>query len=119
MLANGDVLVVSNSFFNPATGTWTRTGSFPSFILSESTATLLGNGNVLIAGMRSTYNSTPPLPYAFLYNFASNSYVATGDMTTSRYENTATLLPNGRVLVAGGYNKTSVPYLSSAELYTP
>jgi Galactose oxidase, central domain len=36
-------------------------------------------------------------------------------MNTARSSHTATLLPNGLVLVAGGYNGTSV--LASAELY--
>src|SRR5262249_15960105 len=44
------------------------------------------------------------------------SWTATGSMGTGREFHTATLLPNGRVLVAGGYNGS---YLSSAELYDP
>ncbi|MFZ5876513.1 MAG: kelch repeat-containing protein [Nitrospirota bacterium] len=39
-------------------------------------------------------------------------------MGTARSEHTATLLPNGRVLVAGGYNSND-GYLASAELYDP
>src|SRR5215831_18025569 len=44
------------------------------------------------------------------------SWTATGSMGTARSQYTATLLPNGKVLVAGGYNGS---YLSSAELYDP
>jgi hypothetical protein len=42
-------------------------------------------------------------------------------MNNVRSGHTATLLPNGQVLVAGGFNIISnvVTYLSSAELYTP
>jgi len=47
----------------------------------------------------------------------TGTWSATGGMTTSRYHHTATLLPNGKVLVAGGQNGSS--YLSSAELYDP
>src|SRR6202035_2437738 len=45
------------------------------------------------------------------------SWVTTGSLGTARYQHTATLLPNGKVLVAGGYDGNS--YLGSAELYDP
>ena len=41
---------------------------------------------------------------------------ATGSLDTARYRHTATLLPNGKVLVAGGFNSL---ILASAELYDP
>src|SRR5262245_51589519 len=45
------------------------------------------------------------------------SWTATGSMGTARYYHTATLLPNGKVLVAGGHN--GITFVSSAELYDP
>ena len=44
------------------------------------------------------------------------TWTATGNLGTARKNHTATLLPNGKVLVAGGNNSTA---LSSAELYDP
>src|SRR5262249_43188083 len=41
----------------------------------------------------------------------------TGSLATARDTHTATLLPNGKVLVAGGYNYPNT--LASAELYDP
>ncbi|HEY3322841.1 MAG TPA: kelch repeat-containing protein [Planctomycetota bacterium] len=45
-------------------------------------------------------------------------WTTTDSMAIVRREHTATLLPSGKVLVAGGYNTTTY-YLSSAELYDP
>src|ERR1017187_7853122 len=45
------------------------------------------------------------------------SWVTNSPLTTARDSHTATLLPNGQVLVAGGYGSSGV--LSSAELYNP
>ena len=47
----------------------------------------------------------------------SGTWTTTGSMNTARGGHTATLLPNGQVLVAGGANSTE--YLASAELYDP
>ena len=123
LLANGDVLKFFNSFYTPATGTWTAAGAFPRFRSGDSTATLLGNGLVLATGFLWNYYGTgdPPVADAYLYNFSTNAYTSTGPMTIPRFEDTATLLQNGRVLIAGGqtHNSTGKPTTASAELYTP
>ena len=49
----------------------------------------------------------------------SGTWRATGDLVSARYTHTATLLPNGQVLVAGGFSDDPVDYLASAELYDP
>ena len=54
---------------------------------------------------------------AELYDPASGTWTATGGLNTARADHTATLLPNGKVLVAGGTNIDPLPTLSSAELY--
>ena len=57
------------------------------------------------------------LASAELYDPATRVWTATGSMTTERGLQTATLLPNGQVLVAGGENDHG--QLASAELYDP
>ena len=107
--------------YNPATGTSTRTGQFgvaPSWI--GHTLTLIGTGQAQVAGGRDKYSITS---YSRLYDWPTNSWPSTsaGHMNNVREFHTATLLPNGQVLVAGGYfiSNGTVTQLASAELYTP
>jgi hypothetical protein len=57
------------------------------------------------------------LSSAELYDPATGSWSSTGNLVAARNSHTATLLPSGKVLVAGGFNSSG--YLSSAELYDP
>jgi hypothetical protein len=52
---------------------------------------------------------------AEVYDPATDTWSTTGSLATARSNHPATLLPSGKVLVAGGYNNTGS--LSSAELY--
>ena len=65
------------------------------------TATRLADGRVLIAGGE---NSGGTLNQAEIYDPASGSFSATGNMDSARVNHTATLLADGRVLIAGGRN---------------
>ncbi len=49
----------------------------------------------------------------------AGTFTATGHMTTPRFLHTATLLPNGKVLIAGGGVDNSGSHSASAELYDP
>src|SRR5215831_12305977 len=100
---------------DPATGTWTATGSLGT-ARDNHTATLLSNGKVLVAG--GTNLSEPFLRSAEIYDPATGTWTATGSMVIKRKSHTATLLPNGKVLVVGGYNGSNGS-LRSAELYDP
>ena len=100
-------------------GPFAPTGS-PTTARANHTATLLPNGKVLIAGGDSGAFQ-PPLASAELYDPSTGMFTPTGSMTTARtWGHTATLLANGKVLIAGGSDRrdTYEP-LASAELYDP
>jgi hypothetical protein len=89
---------------------------------SAPTATLLPSGKVLIAGGFHYENNYPTRFFvmsAELYDPASGTWSATGSLGTGRCGHTATLLPNGKVLLAGGQTDSSIPTTNSAELYDP
>jgi len=77
------------------------------------TQTLLQDGRVLIAGGETSYYSDDAVDSAELYDPITGTFSATGSMTAPREGHTATLLPNGKVLIAGGAS------LATAELYDP
>jgi hypothetical protein len=61
------------------------------------------------------YGPVGPLSMVEVYDPAAGTWSGTGALSTGRYRHTATLLPNGKVLVVGGDGPSG--YLSSAELY--
>jgi N-acetylneuraminic acid mutarotase len=112
----GQFILASAELYDPASGTWTATGSLGAARVNH-TATLLPNGKVLVAGGGNNSGSAGVMASAELYDSASGSWAATGSLATGRQAHTATLLPNGEVVVAGGSKLSSA--LASAELYNP
>jgi hypothetical protein len=84
---------------------------------ANHTATLLPNGKVLVAGGRNGSSVNQGIASAELYDPVSGTWTTTGTMTWKRQRHTATLLPNGKVLVTGGWS--GVLYPTRAELYDP
>jgi N-acetylneuraminic acid mutarotase len=128
LLPNGTVLVAggdgggrslaSAELYDSGTESWTATGNLIAARYGH-TATLLTDGRVLVAGGNGLVGgSGGPLASAELYDPATGSWVATLSMGTPRQGHTATLLPNGTVLVAGGAGADGQS-LASAELYDP
>lgn len=94
-------------------GSWT-TADPMNTARSNHTASLLPNGNVLVAG---GYNDGGTLATAQVYSPALGLWTSASTMAESRFFHTATLLPDGRVLVAGG--EYTGGYRATAELYDP
>jgi Putative Ig domain/Galactose oxidase, central domain len=80
------------------------------------TATLLNNGEVLVAG--GTDANGVPLATAEIYDSSNGTFTLTGSMTAARHHFAATLLPGGKVLLTGGLD-TNGNALATAELYDP
>jgi len=103
--------------YSPSDGTWTITGALDIGRVNH-TATLLTSGKVLVVGGGGVY---PPWGGIFssaeLYDPSNGTWTATGSLITARESHTATLLPDGKVLVTGGIGYSGG--LSSAELYDP
>lgn len=87
------------------------------------TATLLANGEVLIAGGSMEVCDPAcrevPLASAEIFNPATNQFRPTGSMSVPRAYHTATLMGDGKVLLAGGQERAGCVWLGSAELYDP
>jgi hypothetical protein len=114
---SGDASLTTAEIFDPQTNGVTPTGGL-STPRSFHTATLLGDGRVLVAGGHryNFYNSA--LATAEVYDPATGSFSPAGDMASARQDATATRLPDGRVLVAGGYGGDQIAQATS-ELFDP
>jgi hypothetical protein len=105
-------------------GPWASTGPMIAARAGQ-TQTLLQNGRVLVTGG----GLISGLAYGFLssaeiFDQATGKFSATGSMSSPRIFHTATLLKNGKVLIAGGTASapSGDPYLgglATAELYDP
>src|SRR5688500_8873242 len=81
-------------------------------------ATLLPDGKVLIAGgFREEGTTEVAIASAEIFDPVTNTFTPTSDMNEPRNGHTATLLPNGKVLLAGGWNQQG--RTATAELYDP
>jgi large repetitive protein len=134
LLRDGDVLVAggqnyctdgvcvdtkSAELYHPATGKWTVTGSMHQ-VREQHSATLLANGEVLVAGGEDVSGNTPGISaetHAELYDPRTGTWTRTASMIVPHVGQTATLLRNGWVLVAGG-NFAAAPS-AVAEIYEP
>jgi len=76
-----------------------------------------GSGSGSYSGTANPASVTMNTPITERASFATGIWSTAGSLNTARSRHTATLLPNGEVLVAGGLNGNA--YLASAEVYSP
>jgi hypothetical protein len=107
--------------YDPATGRWSMTGNLGAGRYGH-TASLLLNSRVLIAaGFAGTPATSSISNGAELYDPVTGLWGVTGNLSERRYRYTATLLPGGKVLAAGGISVSSFSEFTTntAELYDP
>jgi hypothetical protein len=112
--------LASAEIYDPATGEFTRTGSLTT-PRQQSQAVRLSDGRVLVVGGNAgnAGDQVHLLAAAELFDPATGKFTPTGSMQNSRSEFTATLLQDGRVLVAGGQGDCSAGACETAEIYDP
>jgi hypothetical protein len=113
--SNGPSLLDTAEVFNTGTRLFTNVGRMR-LARDLHTATLLPNGRVLVAGgFSTTATSTGATNAAEIYYPDAQVWLPTQIMTSTRSNHTATLLPDGNVLLIGGFAYGT--YLSSAEIF--
>jgi hypothetical protein len=130
LLTNGKVLIIGppendTELYDPSAETFTSMGD--TMATAGGTTTVLRDGRVLAAGGILGDDGLSTFK-AELYDPASGTFTSTSDMAWGRQFHTATLLPNGGVLVAGGLGWKRcatnlvcafIDTLDSGELYDP
>ncbi|WP_437499438.1 kelch repeat-containing protein [Sorangium sp. So ce1099] len=118
-LLDGTVLVIGNGRmeverFDPVSGTWHMAAPLRLYISRGYTATRLLDGRVLVAGYGSVDGHGITAQLAEVYDPVSDTWSSVPVMSEERWDHSATLLPDGRVLAMGGGH-----HLASAEVYSP
>jgi hypothetical protein len=125
---HGQTFLSSAEVFNPTTNTFSSAGIGSMSVPREgAVAAPLPDGRVLVAG--GYYNADPLFPFdphflssAEVFDPSTNTFSSAGigSMSVPRLDAVAAPLPDGRVLVVGGfYNDGTEHYLSSAEVFDP
>src|ERR1019366_5764060 len=123
----GTTCLNSAKIYNSSTGKFTATGSMTDAHCFAHTTTVLHNGKVLITGgedetgnLVNTADMYNPATAKFECSGLGGADPATGycqsTLTDARFHDTATLLKDGRVLIAGGFDGSIV---NTAELFNP
>ncbi len=129
-LADGRILVAggSNNFgsvdtaqiYDPAANIWSTRVSSMNESRYYHTATLLKSGKVLVAGGNKVLNGVATASKtAEIYDPATNAWTLVAPMAVVRTLPTATLLADGRVMLAGGTDTGAANTADSVEIYNP
>ncbi|HSN53116.1 MAG TPA: M6 family metalloprotease domain-containing protein [Candidatus Sulfomarinibacteraceae bacterium] len=104
VLADGSVLAVGGDtqtaeILDPWTSTWSGAAEPPA-VFRGATATVLGDGRVLVAG--GTFSNPFPPVNSAVYDPATDTWEVAGQLPNNRWDHSAVAIDDGRALVAGG-----------------
>jgi WD40 repeat protein len=124
LLPNGRVLAILSylpQLYDPSANVWTTTNPIPGVqylngpylgnLTNLKDGTVLSAGGIIYPG--GTQSNFPSVNSAFVYQPSTDTWSATGDMTTQRNTAIASLLQDGTALVFGGTSD------ASSELFDP
>src|SRR4029077_4696845 len=119
--ADGHAALAGAEIYDPLSSSW---ASPPPLGVARHyhTAALLPDGRLLVAGGYTIDNNNinvdgTTLASAEIYDPLTNGWAIVPPMSAARHLHTANLLPDGRVLIAGGLTNNSGTALASAETY--
>src|SRR5947209_2677984 len=119
-------LLFSTEMFNPANQTFRSLSPNVQVLRSGHTATLLLDGRVLITGGQSSgalgsaeaFNAQTVVVFKPAYDPNGGTFtVLPNGLVTPRWDHTATVLADGRILITGGRNDAGI--LAFAEIFDP
>jgi uncharacterized repeat protein (TIGR02543 family) len=118
------LLILVSMGLHAQTATWSSTGSMTEARYGH-TATVLSDGKVLVVGNCTDSssgncllgNTKQATNTAELYDPATGTWTSIAAMKSARFGHTATLLSDGKVLVAGGVSSSGI--IGAAEVYDP
>lgn len=122
LLDSGDVLIIGGSgaeLWDPANGTFSAAGALIDPRVAH-TSTLLPDGRVLVIGgiTPDGVGHRSHAPTAELWNPRTLAFEPAGVSANARKQHTATVLPDGRVLVVGGLGGDA-QVVRAAEVWDP
>jgi hypothetical protein len=111
---DGTTIIATSELYDPMTGGFAQTGSM-SAARYQHTATMLPSGKILITGGAGASGPVSTVEVFDPGDGANGGFAPAGNLTQGRIAPTATLLPSGSVLIAGG---AAAGALSSLERWT-
>ena len=122
--SNEDGPIATAELYDPVSGTFSQTAGDLVHALEDHALALLDDGRVLVVGGSDGGGTGFPVYYADaeLFDPATGMFTSTGSLAFPREFTTASHLPGGRVLIAGGLHTGGGPgfgVVAAAEIYDP